>query len=313
MVPRKLWLGNHGSAKNPENVVLEPARPTIPTPSTQSFITPTTTVKSGPSIKNLINDPVPAPTATYTVVQPQNPTSTETPTPTTEAQIPATEAPTPQTLTEDIVPQPVTKELTATTPQPETIGTAEPEKPNNDYEGNDTDDELLPHDDDAYDNTEDDELLPHDGTDEPSFREADLLPQEESETPQIVKRPPADPDEDPETFQIFWEAMVEAIFSDMPTLHEPLKHYHPVRKENILIIPVKNDIQENDFAPRKHQVLRYLRDNWDETLDDIEVKLEVGMEVKKYILDDNDKLNALREQNPDIVDFIRSLNLRIKN
>ena len=107
--------------------------------------------------------------------------------------------------------------------------------------------------------------------------------------------------------------MVESIFADMPTLHEPLKHYHPERKENILIVPVKNEIQENDFALRKLQVLRYLRENWDETLDDIEVKLDISMETKKFILDDNDKLNALREQNPDIADFIRSLNLRIKN
>ena len=262
MVPRKLWLGNHGSAKNPENVVLEPARPTIPTPSTQSFITPTTTVKTGPSIKNLINDPVPAPTATPNTVITQSPTSA------------------PSAPTEPVQP-PV-----ETVAAPDTPETELPAAPKPIVE----------------------ETVP-----EVTEKTIDPAPQIDEAATSPVKRPPADPDEDPETFQTFWETMVATVFADVPTLHEPLKHYHPVRKENIIIIPVKNDIQENDFAPRKHQVLAYLRQNWDETLDDIEVKLDLNMETKKYILDDNDKLNALREQNPDIADFIKSLNLRIKN
>ena len=241
----------------------EPARPTTPTPSTQSFFTPTATVKSGPSIKDLINDPVPAPQAAADTVTPQAPT-------------PTPPAPTPPVET----PQEVVTAAPAVT-EPEPTVPTEP-----------VGDEPITERKEAPAN----------------------LPQESDEAVEpTVKRPPADPDEDPETFQQFWETMVEAIFADVPTLHEPLKHYHPVRKENILIIPVKNDIQENAFAPRKHQVLRYLRQNWDETLDDIEVKLDSAMETKKYILDDNDKLNALREQNPDIADFIKSLNLRIKN
>lgn len=343
MVPRKLWLGNHGSAKNPENVVLEPARPTTPTPSTQSFVTPTSTVKSGPSIRNLINDPVPAPTATDIIVQPQESTPTptevpvqqiETPTPVSEVAVsPAVseEVVASQTSQEDVVAlQPVQNvveipsvqdaavaqtepEVTILQPEPEeSVADSTPqETPEAD---NLTEDDDLDDDDDT--DPDDDNLLPHDDIPDEmteSVPEEEPRPQEAPQEPVIVKRPPADPEEDPETFQIFWESMVEAIFSDMPTLHEPLKHYHPVRKEDILIIPVKNDIQENDFAPRKHQVLRYLRDNWDEALDDIEVKLEVNMETKKFILDDNDKLNALREQNPDIVDFIRSLNLRIRH
>lgn len=241
----------------------EPARPNTPTPSTQSFFIPTATVKSGPSIKDLINDPAPAPQATADTV-------------TTQAPAPAPPAPTRPT-------EPLTEAVTAApaTPEPEPTVPTEPV-------GNEPIAEV---------------------TETP----VNLPPQADEAVEQPVKRPPANPDEDPETFQLFWETMVEAIFADVPTLHEPLKHYHPVRKENILIIPVKNDIQENDFATRKHQVLSYLRQNWDETLDDLEVKLDNAMETKKYILDDNDKLNALREQNPDIADFIKSLNLRIKN
>ena len=233
--------------------MLEPARPNTPTPSTQSFITPTSTVKSGPSIKELIHDPVQsAPVVVSDSVPPQS--QAEPSEPASEA-APKVSEPIPEVATE-----PVDEEIDREEPLP---------------------------------------MEPMQAEEEPS---ANSLP-----------RPPADPDEKPEVFQQFWEAMVDAIFFDLPTLHEPLKHYHPVRKENILIIPVKNDIQENAFAPRKHQVLAFLRQNWDETLDDIEVKLDVNMETKKFVLDDNDKLNALREQNSDIADFIKSMNLRVKN
>ena len=244
-------------------MVPEPARPNIPTPSTQSFFTPTATVKSGPSIKNLIHDPVsPAPAPIDIAVQPQEQTA-----PTVA--LPASE--------------PLDSAL-KTVPEAVTIAPPSASEP-------------------SAKETVADESAATDAS----------VPAAEKVPVQTVKCPPADPDEDPEAFQTFWETLVETLFADLPTLHEPLKHYHPVRKENILIIPVKNDIQENAFAPRKHQVLKYLRDNWDETVDDIEVKLDINMETKKFILDDNDKLNALREQNPDIADFIKSLNLRIKN
>ena len=227
----------------------------------QSFIAPTSTVKSGPSIRDLIHDPVPAPTATENIVPPQEPA------PTTAPVEPVSSEPTPKMSSEAVASEP---SLTPAPPMNDTVAD----------ETNST---------------------------------GEAVPAVGHVTVTDVKRPPADPDEDPEAFQAFWETMADNLFADVPTLHEPLKHYHPVRKENILIIPVKNDIQENAFAPRKYQVLKYLRDNWDETLDDIEVKLDINMETKKFILDDNDKLNALREQNPDIADFIKSLNLRIKN
>ena len=273
--------------------MLEPARPNTPTPSTQSFITPTATVKSGPSIKDLINDPVPpAPAASESIVPPQE--SVKTTENASTAAIPSSvpEEPVAQTASEESDTQPTLEEPVSKPATVETHTQAPPqeteaiksEKPTK------TNEETEP-------DSEEDSLLPHDVMGN--------VPKGE--------RSVSDLDVDSEEFQSFWETMVDAFFADIPTLHEPLKHYHPERKGNILIIPVRNDIQENDFAPRKHQVLAYLRQNWDEKLDDIEVKLDINMETKKFILDDNDKLNALREQNPDIADFIKFLNLRIKH
>lgn len=307
----------------------EPARPTTPTPSAQSFIIPSSTVKKGPSIKDLIHDPVltapaepavqnlppaqpqqPEPAAAETPAQLQQPEPAAAETPVQPQQPEPTAAETPVQPQDSAPAEPVPaaelpgnqSEQPAPT-EPATAPTEEASYADDDFDSDDIDEtlNLLPHDDEG------EFSLPHDDVETP------LSPNAEETDVKTIVRPPANPEDDPETFQLFWEAMVEAIFSDMPTLHEPLKHYQPVRKDNILIVPVKNDIQENDFALRKNQVMIYLRENWDESLDDIEVKLNLTKDTKKYILDDNDKLNALREQNSDLVDFIRSLNLRIKN
>lgn len=323
----------------------ELARPTTPTPSTQSFIMPTSTVKSGPSIKELIHDPVPTASQPAVVASPvSTPVPAEQETAVVSPAEPENSAASVdvQNIGQDTIVSEGPSATVVDVPdvEPEAIVTedlvaAPAEIPNVESESQyisdiqedkqgeemteepadvsasasfDTDDDL---------DEEEDDLLPHDAVEE-DFLPVEDIPTQVPESAvvddeQVVKRPPANPEDDPETFRRFWEAMVEAIFSDIPTLHEPLKHYYPVRKENTLIVSVKNDIQENDFALRKNQVMIYLRENWDESLDEIEVKLDLAKEVKKYILDDNDKLNALREQNPDLADFVRGLNLRIKN
>ena len=274
-------------------MVLEPARPNTPTPSTQSFITPTATVKSGPSIKNLINDPVPPASAA--------PENTVSPQESVQATENVSTAAIPSSMPEEVVVQPALEETVAPPAQEEPVPQPAPVE---------TDTQAPPQETEAIKSEEPAKTNEESG---PDSEEDSLPPHDVVVNVTKGERSVSDFDVDSEEFQSFWETMVDAIFADIPTLHEPLKHYHPERKGNILIIPVRNDIQENDFAPRKHQVLAYLRQNWDEKLDDIEVKLDISTETKKYILDDNDKLNALREQNPDIADFIKFLNLRIKH
>lgn len=234
-----------------------------PAPSTQGFIPPASTVKPGPSIKEFINDPVPAPKPTL----PQQ----ETPSTANPAPIPnPTPTPTPNPTSPSVVEQATEHQ------RDESVA------------------------DEVFDESVDDVTV--------------ATSTDETVKPAMpANRPPADPNEDPEAFQQFWETMVESIFADVPTLHEPLKHYPPIRKDNVLIVHVKNDIQQNDFKLRSHQVLSYLVKNWDENLESVKVELDMDMETKKYILDDNDKIQGLREQNPDIVDFMKILNLRIRN
>lgn len=110
-----------------------------------------------------------------------------------------------------------------------------------------------------------------------------------------------------------WLQLIDIIFAEVPTLHAPLKNYTPTLSNNIVNVPLKNERQMDDFANKKVEVLRYLRTNFDEKIDDVVTKLEEHMETKKFILDEQDKLQALREQNPDVADFISSLNLRLRN
>ncbi len=204
---------------------------TTPAPSTMSFVPPTNVVKRGPSIKDLINDPVPS-----------------------------APAPQPQSSTQNIEKQEVN------------VAPAEVPK-------------------------------------EPVQVEQESVPVPEPADNNVPKVP----DEDPEAFQPFWEKLCDELFAEIPTLHEPLKHYHPTRKENVFTIVVKNDIQEQEINRRNLQVLNYLKEKLDPTIEELQIVVDAEMELKKFILDDNDKINALREQNPDLADFMRTLNLRVKN
>ena len=117
----------------------------------------------------------------------------------------------------------------------------------------------------------------------------------------------------PENFMKCWSQLIDSIFADVPTLHTPLKNYTPTLKDNIVNVPLKNERQIEDFTIKKTAILQYLRANFDEKIDDVVTTLVTNQEVKKFILDEHDKLQALREQNPDVVDFITALNLRLRN
>ena len=106
--------------------------------------------------------------------------------------------------------------------------------------------------------------------------------------------------------------MIDIVFDKVPTLQAPLKHYVPEIKEFIIHISLKNDFQQDDFASKKNEVLQYLRNNFDERINDVETAMAKEDDVQKYILDDDDKLTELKQQNPDLGDFIKTLNLRIK-
>lgn len=116
-----------------------------------------------------------------------------------------------------------------------------------------------------------------------------------------------------EAFLACWNEMIEVVFDDVQTLKTPLHDYPVEVIDNVVRVILRNQFQMDDFAIKKNAVLQYLRSHFDERINDVVPEMDTVTESKKYILDEKDKLAALRQENPDIMDFIQILNLRLKN
>jgi len=60
--------------------------------------------------------------------------------------------------------------------------------------------------------------------------------------------------------------------------------------------------------------LEYLRNNFDQRVDDIQVEVEVNpAQTSKLIYDTQDKMNDLNKENPELPEFLKILNLSAKD
>ncbi len=107
--------------------------------------------------------------------------------------------------------------------------------------------------------------------------------------------------------------MVDNVFSKVPTLLAPLKNYPLEVKNNVVYLKLRNTMQVDDFSIKKVSVLQYLRNHFDPSINDVEVSIDDKTELKKYILDEKDKIEELQHQNPDFAEFMQTLNLQSCN
>ncbi len=278
-----------------------------PVQSKQSFAIPSSIVKS-PSIKELVKDPLPVATSETAPesFQLTAPTQENSATPSANAEI------TPSSETSQ------TSETTPSTPQPETV---EPLDNNQDTSNS----QQVPEDEPAAETNQPALATESESSDEvpsiESTQNPDIVPEpaeDNSDTPTTTEIADNSPSDANKSFTIellmeHWTPMVQAVFSQIPTIYASLLHYAPTIEQNIINIVLKNERQETDFQGKKHEVLAYLRANCCEAIEDIVLTIDINMETKKFILDDNDKYEELRRQNPDITDFIKILNLRIQS
>ena len=107
--------------------------------------------------------------------------------------------------------------------------------------------------------------------------------------------------------------MVDNVFSKVPTLLAPLKNYPLEVKNNVVYLKLRNTMQVDDFSIKKVSVLQYLRNHFDPAINDVEVSIDDKTELKKYILDEKDKIKELQHQNPDFAEFMQTLHLQSCN
>ena len=147
-----------------------------------------------------------------------------------------------------------------------------------------------------------------------SLQQQNDTPTQDAETP---RQPASSPMENSEKyfekFKEQWDAMVDNVFSKVPTLLAPLKNYPLEVKNNVVYLKLRNSMQVDDFSIKKVSVLQYLRNHFDPGINDVEVSIDDKTELKKYILDEKDKIKELQHQNPDFAEFMQTLNLQSCN
>ena len=275
------------------------------------FVSPDAIVSPSPSIRNLVHDPapknvapepttIPTPAATEpAIVAPESAPAVTEPTP--AAIEPAIVAPEPApAVTEPAIvetrcstslqqnTEPTVTEPNPTAPEPAIVA-AEP-----------TPAETEP----TTVETRQDTFLPQQND----------PPAPDTESPQPPTSSPVDdPEKYFEKFKEQWDAMVDNVFSKVPTLLAPLKNYPLEVKNNVVYLKLRNTMQVDDFSIKKVSVLQYLRNHFDPSINDVEVSIDDKTELKKYILDEKDKIEELQHQNPDFAEFMQTLNLQSCN
>lgn len=275
------------------------------------FVSPDAIVSPSPSIRNLVHDPAPKNVA-------PEPTTTPTPTATEPAIVapesaPAVTEPTPAAIEPAIVapepapavtepaivetrcstslqqnPEPTVTEPTPATPKPAIVAPEPTPEVNEPTIVETRQDTFLPQQNDT--------------------------PTQDTESPQPPTSSPVDdPEKYFEKFKEQWDAMVDNVFSKVPTLLAPLKNYPLEVKNNVVYLKLRNSMQVDDFSIKKVSVLQYLRNHFDPGINDVEVSIDDKTELKKYILDEKDKIEELQHQNPDFAEFLQTLNLQSCN
>ncbi len=130
---------------------------------------------------------------------------------------------------------------------------------------------------------------------------------EENEVPQTISS-------SDEKFVSAWNTMFELLFREIATIYYPLKGVVPSIENNVIQVKVKNEMMKDNFESRVRLALEYLRNNFDQRIDDIQVEVESNpAQTSKLIYDTQDKMNDLNKENPDLPEFLKILNLSAKD
>lgn len=117
-----------------------------------------------------------------------------------------------------------------------------------------------------------------------------------------------------EKFEEKWTEMFELLFREIPTIYYPLKDIIPPISDNVITVSVNNELMKENFESRTRLALEYLRNHYSPQVDDIKVVVrEDTQPKKKLIYDTQDKMDDLKNQNPDLPEFLEILKLSAKD
>ncbi|MBR4136497.1 MAG: hypothetical protein IKU03_08860 [Bacteroidales bacterium] len=143
---------------------------------------------------------------------------------------------------------------------------------------------------------------------------ASVATEQHSEVPEPeASSPAAEPEpEKEETLESNWDEVVEAIFKNLPMLYYSLKKTVPTYEQDVLKVEVSNSIQEEELRQRKRAVLEYWRNHFKMNVDDFEIVLNEDKVTETAILTSEEQFQRMKEQNPELLEFLDILKFRMK-
>lgn len=108
-----------------------------------------------------------------------------------------------------------------------------------------------------------------------------------------------------------WHEMFEQVFVNIPSIYFPYREYTPELKDNLIHFKVNNEIQKENIETQKRDILEFLRNHFDNAIEDLVITSDQTFIPKKIIYDQKDKFENFAEENPNFVDFVKILNLHM--
>lgn len=139
-----------------------------------------------------------------------------------------------------------------------------------------------------------------------------------TEVPAIEPAPVDEPVVEPivvkqENFEDCWKQMVDEMLSHNAILSYTLNKYIPKYENDTIIVELSNPFQSEELQKRIRSLVEYWRCHFKLNLDDIEVKVVEDLNRSEAILNTDDQFRKMKEDNPELLDFLSVMQMRIKD
>lgn len=152
---------------------------------------------------------------------------------------------------------------------------------------------------------------------EPSVAEPSAAVEAESSPAVETVEAPLDTDREApapkeETLESNWNEVVDELFKNLPMLYYTLKKTMPTYENDVLTVEVANGIQEEELSQRKRAVLEYWRSHFKMNVDDFEIVVNENKVTETAVLTSDEQFQRMKEQNPELLEFLDVLKFRMK-
>jgi len=112
-------------------------------------------------------------------------------------------------------------------------------------------------------------------------------------------------------FHQAWITMCDTILKQDKVIYHPFKENIPQYENLVITIVVSNGIVEDFFKDKKREILSYMRNNFDDKIEDIVLDIQKETVQKKYLLSNREQADLLHQQNREFSDFVNLLELKL--